>query len=78
MNLVANNSSFTVDYGLNTAAGDSRYIVNTQLVKYGQINFDNDVAIEEIVSPSYSAVHYRKTLFAAILKLLLRIQEKPF
>ncbi|MBK8079385.1 MAG: T9SS type A sorting domain-containing protein [Saprospiraceae bacterium] len=60
MNLVANNSSFTVDYGLNTAAGDSRYIVNTQLVKYGQINFDNDVAIEEIVSPSYSAVHYRK------------------
>ena len=25
-----------IDYGINTAQGDSRYIVNTQLVEYGQ------------------------------------------
>jgi hypothetical protein len=72
MNLVSNNSSFTVDYGLNTAAGDSRYIVNTQLVKYGQIQFDNDVSIEEIVSPTFSAVHFRKNPVCSSPEIIIK------
>ncbi|MFZ1705579.1 MAG: LamG-like jellyroll fold domain-containing protein [Saprospiraceae bacterium] len=60
MNMVGGVSSFNVDYGLNTAAGDSRYIVNTQLVKYGPALKMNDAAIEDIISPSPSAIHFRK------------------
>ena len=52
MPLVNSGSSFKLDYGLNTATGDSRYIVNTQLVKYGEANFQNDGAIDEIITPS--------------------------
>lgn len=51
MNLVQGNK-FSIDYGINTATGDSRYIVNTQVVKYGPMNFANDAAIVEIQSPS--------------------------
>ena len=52
MPFVTSGGSFTVDYGLNTASGDSRYIVNTQLVKYGPINFNNDAEMLEIISPT--------------------------
>lgn len=57
--LVNSGSSFTMDYGLNTATGDSRYIINTQLVKYGDASFANDAAIEEIISPSTSVPYQR-------------------
>ncbi len=45
-------SSFSLDYGLNAASGDSRYIVNAQLVTYADMNFTSDVALEEIINPS--------------------------
>ncbi len=45
-------SEMKIDYGINSGSGDSRYIVNTQLVKYGLMNFKNDVAIQQIKSPS--------------------------
>jgi hypothetical protein len=45
-------SSFSLDYGLSTATGDSRYIVNAQLVKYGDPNFEYDVSLEQIKNPS--------------------------
>ncbi|MBP6569393.1 MAG: T9SS type A sorting domain-containing protein [Saprospiraceae bacterium] len=59
MPLVNPGENFRLDYGLNTATGDSRYIVNTQLVKYGEFNFQNDAAIEEIITPSDQVVHGR-------------------
>ncbi|MFN8338957.1 MAG: LamG-like jellyroll fold domain-containing protein [Saprospiraceae bacterium] len=59
MSLV-NGNTFTLDYGLNTAEGDSRYIVNTQLVKYGAMNFTRDAAIKDILSPS-SKVEYTRS-----------------
>lgn len=59
MPLVKAGNNFTLDYGLNTASGDSRYIINTQLVKYGEATFSNDAAIEEIISPS-SSVQYQR------------------
>src|SRR5690606_38181591 len=60
MHLVGSNTEVIVDYGLNTASGDSRYIVNAQLVKYGPHSFSNDAALEDIISPSPAAVHFRK------------------
>ncbi len=42
----------TVDYDVQVASGDSRYIVNNQLVTYGAINQTLDAAIIEIQEPS--------------------------
>jgi len=42
----------TIDYGINTATGDSRYIVNSQLITYGAINHTIDAAIVEVSEPS--------------------------
>lgn len=40
------------DYGIVTANGDSRYLVNNQLVTYGAANFELDAGIVEIQRPS--------------------------
>jgi len=45
-------SSVALDYQINDGSGDSRYIVNNQLVTYGAYNFSNDAAITEVISPS--------------------------
>ncbi|MGK0315976.1 MAG: hypothetical protein ACI86M_002208 [Saprospiraceae bacterium] len=52
MHFVGDNSEFTIDYGMNPATGDSRYIVNVQLTMYGEANFSTDGSIKQIVSPS--------------------------
>ena len=39
-----------IDYGINTASGTSNYIVNHQLVTYGQPNFEVDANLLEIQS----------------------------
>jgi Peptide-N-glycosidase F, C terminal/Secretion system C-terminal sorting domain len=49
---INNGNTIKVDYGVNTASGDSRYIVNNQLVTYGNPNFKNDVAITKIIKPT--------------------------
>ncbi|MBK7221539.1 MAG: hypothetical protein IPH94_09470 [Saprospiraceae bacterium] len=46
------NQSMEVDYGINTAQGDSRYIVNHQLVQYGPASFANDAAVVKILRPN--------------------------
>lgn len=59
MQYVGLDGKISIDYGLNTAEGDSRYIVNTQLVKYGASNFTTDAAIQDIVSPSTAQLYSR-------------------
>jgi hypothetical protein len=49
-----------IDYGLYQASGSSNYIVNNQLVTYGDANFTLDAAIVDILSPS-SKVEYERT-----------------
>lgn len=44
--------SFEIDYSMSTATGDSRYLVNHQLVSYGDYNFDYDLAIDAVIRPS--------------------------
>ncbi len=51
-NMVNPGDTVLMDYGIETASGDSRYIVNCQLVSYGSPNFSHDIAIEEIQRPS--------------------------
>ncbi len=45
-------SEIAIDYGINTATGDSRYIVNVQLVSFGDANFNRDAELVEIINPS--------------------------
>lgn len=45
-------SPLLVDYGITTATGDSKYIVNHQLVTYGDYNFANDASLEYVIQPS--------------------------
>ncbi len=48
-----------IDYGVNIASGDSRYIVNSQVVKYGAPNFANDATLEDIINPTSKIEHGR-------------------
>lgn len=50
--LVGNADTVQIDYGVSTASGDSRYIVNNQLVSYGAPNFNLDARITEVISPT--------------------------
>jgi hypothetical protein len=50
--MVQGDTAVTLDYGVSTASGDSRYIVNNQLVSYGAPNFNLDARITEVVSPN--------------------------
>ena len=72
MPFVTSSSPFTLDYGLNTASGDSRYIVATQLVKYGEINFQNDASLLTIVSPSSDVVYERVNPMCAAPEVIVR------
>ena len=50
--MVTPGQTVTIDYGLNTASGTSNYLVNSQLVTYGEANFTLDAAILEVQRPS--------------------------
>lgn len=43
---------FEIDYDMANAGGDSRYLVNHQLVSYGPFNYNYDLAINAVKVPS--------------------------
>jgi Concanavalin A-like lectin/glucanases superfamily/Peptide-N-glycosidase F, C terminal/Secretion system C-terminal sorting domain len=49
-----------LDYDVDVATGDSRYIVSNQLVQYSAANFANDAAIVDVKSPS-NKIEYART-----------------
>ena len=53
-------SIVNLDYGVIFATGDSRYIVNNQLVSYGPINHSLDAGIKEIKKPT-NRIEYART-----------------
>ncbi len=57
--IIAANKAISVDYGINGASGDSRYIVNSQLVTYSNPNFKNDAAVTKIIRPTTETEHGR-------------------
>jgi len=56
---VTGGESIALDYGLDAGSGDSRYIVNNQIVSYGEYNFGYDLGIEDIMEPSTKVEHAR-------------------
>lgn len=48
-----------IDYDMLQASGDSRYIVNHQLVTYGAPNFETDARLADVMRPSNKAEYQR-------------------
>ncbi len=48
-----------LDYGINAGFGDSRYLLNCQLVSYGEPNFELDARIIDIKRPSDQTPYMR-------------------
>lgn len=69
--LVTVGGSNTVDYSINTGEGDSRYIVNMQMIEYGEPNYSNDVELLEIRNPSSQIIHerYNPACQAPVIKI---------
>jgi hypothetical protein len=58
-NYVSTGGFATIDYGIDTAWGDSRYWVSSQLVGYGAPNFSLDAAVVDIKTPSKKIEYLR-------------------
>lgn len=71
--LVTPGQNVTLDYGLTTASGDSRYIVNNQLVQYGPANFSLDAAVADLSKPSDMIVYGRSN--PVCMKPVVKIQN---
>ncbi len=50
--IMQNDVPVMIDYGIQSVAGNSNYIVNTQVIKYGEVNHTHDAAIDAIINPS--------------------------
>ena len=57
--MVTPGQTIDIDYTVTTASGDSRYIVNNQLVSYGAPNFILDARIVDIKQPSNKTEYLR-------------------
>ncbi|NNJ55938.1 MAG: T9SS type A sorting domain-containing protein, partial [Bacteroidia bacterium] len=61
-----------LDYGITGGSGDSRYIVNNQIVTYGEKNFTLDAAVIDISSPSNKIEHGRSNPACVSPKVIIR------
>ena len=71
-NYVTPGTTVNIDYGLSTASGDSRYIVNHQLVSYGDANFSTNASVVDIISPSTKVEHARFNENCTSLRIKIR------
>lgn len=62
----------TIDYGMYTASGDSRYIVSNQLVSYGEMNFNLDASVQDILAPSTKIEYIRNQAICANPKIIIQ------
>lgn len=53
-------NTVNIDYGVTAGSGDSRYIVSSLLVQYGDPNFTNDASIIDIINPGQKTEHLRE------------------
>lgn len=70
--MVTPGSTVNIDYGINSASGTSRYIVNHQLVTYGDANFNLDAAVVDILSPTNKIEYDRTTSVCENPKVVIR------
>ena len=52
-------NSVNVDYTIDAGSGDSRYIISSQIVTYGEYNFTLDAGISDILAPSNKVEYAR-------------------
>lgn len=57
--LTPGKDSIEIDYTIDAGEGDSRYIINNQIVTYGPWTHSADAAISDIISPSNNVEHER-------------------
>lgn len=71
--LVTPGQNVMMDYGVTTASGDSRYIVNNQLVQYGPANFTLDAAVADLSKPTDMTAYSRNN--PVCMKPVVKIQN---
>ncbi len=69
---VSAGDEIAIDYGVNGGSGDSRYIVNVQLVSYSEPNFDTDAELMEIINPSQNPAHERFNPMCGVPRIKIR------
>ena len=57
--LINGKDSITIDYTIEGGEGDSRYIINNQMVQYSPWKYQTDAAMSDIISPTSSIEHGR-------------------
>lgn len=57
--MVTPGQTANIDYGVAAASGDSRYIVNHQLVSYGEANFTLDASVVDVEAPTNKVEYAR-------------------
>jgi len=70
--LVTQGQYHEIDYGLYTASGTSNYIVSNQLVSYGDVNFNTDAAVVEVVEPSKRIEYFRTNPMCSNPKIVIQ------
>jgi len=70
--LVTPGQYHTIDYGLYTASGTSNYIVSNQLVSYGDVNFNTDAAVVEVLEPSKRIEYFRTNPMCSSPKVVIQ------
>lgn len=61
-----------IDYGVQTASGSSKYLVNNQLVTYGSANFSLDAAVIDVMAPSNKVEYARTNSICANPKVVIQ------
>ena len=62
----------SLDYGVRDGSGDSRYIVNNQIVSYGEYNHKLDASIIDIIEPSTKVAYARDNPICFSPKMLVQ------
>jgi hypothetical protein len=70
--LIAAADSFEVDYSLQTASGSSNYIVNNQLVTYGDPNFQVDAMLMDVKAPSKKVEYARSNMICQMPEIVVK------
>jgi hypothetical protein len=69
---VNSGDEIAIDYGVYTASGDSRYIVNVQLVSYGSANFNLDAELVDIINPSSRPEFERHNPMCGVPRVIIK------
>ena len=70
--LVTTGQTHVLDYGIVSAGGTSNYWVSSQLVSYGDINFNTDASILEILSPTNNVLYSRQNPICSNPKITIQ------